>query len=281
MKTHLFFGYLSVALLSQTICFVSVHAQEAATKPPVKSLILPGEAFVVADRPAFIFQPTKKVEQPAKPWVFYGPTLPAYPDKAEKWMHEQILAAGIAVAGIDVGEAYGSPQGQALFDAFYREMTEQRGYATKPVLLGRSRGGLWVTSWAAKHPDQVAGIAGIYPVFDVRTYPGLAKAAPAYGLSVAELEQQLATLNPIEGVSKLAAAGVPACFIHGDQDKVVPLKENSLEFVRRYREADKEALVRLIVAEGQGHSFWEGFFHCQELVDFIIARGLGVSHGKE
>jgi hypothetical protein len=30
--------------------------------------------------------------------------------------------------------------------------------------------------------------------------------------------------------------------------------------------------VTLLVAPGQGHSFWEGFFHCQPLVDFLIAR---------
>ena len=30
--------------------------------------------------------------------------------------------------------------------------------------------------------------------------------------------------------------------------------------------------VQLIVAEGQGHNFWEGFFRCQELIDFAIAK---------
>ena len=98
-------------------------------------------------------------------------------------MHEQFLAAGVAVAGIDVGEAYGSPEGRRLFTEFYRELTEKRGFATRPCLLGRSRGGLWVTSWAVENPDKVAGIAGIYPVFDLRTYPGLDKARPAYGLT--------------------------------------------------------------------------------------------------
>ena len=44
-----------------------------------------------------------------QPWIFYAPTLPSYPDAAERWMHEQFLAAGVAVAGVDVGEAYGSP----------------------------------------------------------------------------------------------------------------------------------------------------------------------------
>lgn len=36
--------------------------------------------------------------------------------------------------------------------------------------------------------------------------------------------------------------------------------------------AGKGDLVTLIVAKGQGHSFWEGFFHCQELVDFLVTR---------
>jgi hypothetical protein len=55
-------------------------------------------------------------------------------------------------------------------------------------------------------------------------------------------------------------------------DKVVPLPENSGEFLRRYREAGAESLVKLIVLPGQGHNFFEGFFQSQELVDFAIAR---------
>ena len=32
------------------------------------------------------------------------------------------------------------------------------------------------------------------------------------------------------------------------------------------------SLVKLIVLEGQGHNYFEGFFRSQELVDFAIAR---------
>ena len=32
------------------------------------------------------------------------------------------------------------------------------------------------TAWAADTPDKVAGLAGIYPVFDLRIYPVLEKA---------------------------------------------------------------------------------------------------------
>lgn len=239
---------------------------------PVKDLILPGESFLVAGRPAFIFAPPEGLRRSPQPWVFYAPTLPGYPDSHEKWMHEQFLAAGVAVAGIDVGEGYGSPRGREMFDEFYRELTGKRGFAARPCLLGRSRGGLWVTSWAEDHPDRVAGIAGIYPVFDLRTYPGLERAAPAYGMTSDVLGARLADLNPIERVGVLAGRRVPALFIHGDDDKVVPLKENSAEFAARYRAGGAADSVTLIVAKGQGHNYWEGFFRCQALVDFAIDR---------
>jgi alpha-beta hydrolase superfamily lysophospholipase len=60
--------------------------------------------------------------------------------------------------------------------------------------------------------------------------------------------------------------------IHGDRDTVVPLRENSGELVRRYREAGAESLVTLITLQGQGHNFFPGFFRSQALVDFVVAR---------
>ena len=65
---------------------------------------------------------------------------------------------------------------------------------------------------------------------------------------------------------------MPALLIHGDSDEVVPLKENSAAFVSRYRDAGAAEAVRLIVAKGQGHNYWEGFFRCRELVEFAIDR---------
>ncbi len=250
---------------------------------PVKELILPGESFLLEGRPAFVLLPPKKKRMRPQPWVLYAPTLPGLPDGHEKWMHERFLDAGVAVAGIDVGEAYGSPRGRALFDALYRELTTRRGFAPRPCLLGRSRGGLWVTSWAADHPERVAGLAGIYPVFDLRSYPGLAKAAPAYGLTAKELEARLGEHNPIERVGVLAKARVPALLIHGDADKVVPLKANSAELAARYKARGADGLVKVIIAKGQGHNYWEGFFRCRELIDFVIARARAgrEARGKE
>jgi arylsulfatase A-like enzyme len=247
-------------------------AQAAAPAKPFKELILPGESFLVAGRPAFILTPPLEKKRSPQPWILYAPTLPPYPDSHEKWMHEQFLAAGVAVAGIDVGESYGSPEGGRLFSELHRELTEKRGFGKRPCLLGRSRGGLLVTSWAADHPENVAGIAGIYPVIDLRSYPGVEKAAPAYGLTAARLEARLGELNPIEHVHVLAQRRVPALLIRGDDDKVVPIKENSAAFLARYRAVGAEDAVSLIVAKGQGHNYWEGFFRCEELINFSIER---------
>ncbi|MDP1797991.1 MAG: sulfatase-like hydrolase/transferase [Planctomycetaceae bacterium] len=244
----------------------------AEADKPVKTLILPGESFLVAGRPAFILWPEEAKRTKPQPWVFYAPTLAPYPDSHEKWMHEQFLAAGVAVAGIDVGEGYGSPIARELFSAMYDELTVNRKFARKPCLLGRSRGGLWVTSWAIANPDKVAGIAGIYPVFDLRTYPGLERAAPAYGLTPAALQEKLAEHNPIEKVDILAAKKIPAFLIHGDVDTVVPLNENTTEFLRRYEKAGADDFISTRIFRGQGHNFWEGFFRCQELIDFTIKQ---------
>ena len=238
-----------------------------------KDLILPGQVFTVAGKLAFIFEPPAEAEPTAtcKPWILYAPTLPNCPDEAERWMHERFTEAGVAVAGIDSGESYGSPDGVATTEALHAEMV-RRGYSTRPAVLGRSRGGLWASAWAIAHPEWTAGIGGIYPVYDWRSYPGIEKAAPAYGLTAVQLTDRAAELCPIERINRLAEANVPVCIIHGDEDTVVPLEANSGELNRRYQAAGKGGLVQLIVAEGQGHSFWEGFFHCQELVDFLIDR---------
>lgn len=228
------------------------------------------ETFLASGRPAFVFLPEKRVAR--QPWVFYAPNLPGLPDEAERWMHEQFLAAGVAVAGVDVGEAYGTPGAHAAQEALYREVRRRFGFAPKACVLGRSRGGLIVASWAGAHPSRVSGVAGIYPVFDVRSYPGLERAAGAYGLEADKLAARLAELNPVARAGVLARAGIPALLVHGDRDTVVPLAPNSGAFVEGYAAAGRAGLARLIVLPGRGHDMDLGFFRSTELVQFAIER---------
>lgn len=231
--------------------------------------------LIVAGRPAFVILPENKVSARPTPWVWYAPTLPGLPGPEERWMFERFTKAGIAIAGIDVGESYGSPDGRALFTALYTELTQKRGFASKAILLGRSRGGLMTLSWAAENPEKVAGFAGIYPVCDIASYPGVAQASGAYRMTEAELAARLKEHNPIDRLALLAKARVPLFAIQGDSDTVVPLEKNAGEVKRRY-----EALggaMQLIVPQGQGHNMWPGFFQCQELVDFVLAQATGMT----
>ena len=62
---------------------------------------------------------------------------------------------------------------------------------------------------------------------------------------------------------------MPILNIHGDADVVVPLKDNSGEMARRYREIGGK--VALIVPEGAGAQYVAGLFQCQQLMDLVIA----------
>lgn len=260
------------ALLALTAIFILSPAWAADPAKPQKNLPVPGKVFQVEGRIAFVILPPAEnlhTNHPT-PWVWYAPTLPKLPEARENWMFERFLAAGIAVAGVDVGESYGSPTGREGFSALYRELVDRRGFSRRPCFLARSRGGLMAYNWAAEHPESVAGIAGIYPVCNLRSWPGLDKACGAYGMPSAQLAKQLTQHNPIDRLAPLAQAGVPIFHIHGDADTVVPLPDNSAELARRYRELGGS--MQLQIPKGQGHNVWEGFFQCQDLVDFAIAR---------
>jgi len=261
---------MKFSLLVFAALLLAPLAMPDARGAPQKSLPLSGEVFRVEGRTAFVILPEAKRANRPIPWVWYAPTLPNLPGDAEKWMFERFIRAGIAIAGIDVGESYGSPEGRALFTAFHRELTKNRGFAPRAVMLGRSRGGLMTLSWAVENADKVAGFAGIYPVCNVASYPGVANASGAYRMTAEELSSRLEEHNPIDRLAALAKAGVPLFAIHGDSDKVVPLEANSGEMRKRY-----EALggkMHLVVPPGQGHNMWAGFFQCRELVDFVIAQ---------
>jgi dienelactone hydrolase len=253
-----------------------VTIQAVVSDAPDKALPLPGEVFSLAGCAAFIIPGKIDAGQREKPWVWYAPTLPSLPGEAERWMFERFRDAGIAVAGIDVGESYGSPAGRRLYTALYEELTARRGYSSKPVLLGRSRGGLMTLSWAADNPELVAAFAGIYPVCNLASYPGVAKAASAYELTPDELQSRLTEHNPVDRLAGLAKARVPLLAIHGDVDKVVPLEANSGAVKERY--AALGGTMTLIVPPGQGHNMWPGFFESEELVRFVISHAARPDH---
>ena len=129
---------------------VSMAADPVVT-PGNKSLPLSGEAFKLNGHDAFVILP--QGARADTPWVWYAPTLRGLPGKHERWMFKRFLAAGVAIAGIDVGESYGSPKGRETYSAFYDYLVKTREFRDKPCLLARSRGGLMLYSWAVENPE--------------------------------------------------------------------------------------------------------------------------------
>ena len=258
-----------IYFLTVLLIFMSFTIDSSAQRPH-RAIQLEKELFSVEGNPAFVILPEKVDRNKPVPWVWFAPTIDIVPTENDTWMFEQILNNGIAIAGIDVGESYGSPKGRAIYSGLYNELVDNREFGKKPCLLARSRGGLMLYNWAIQHPESVAGVAGIFPVCDLRSYPGLKTAAPAYEMSEAELDRFLTDHNPIDRIAVLAKAGVPIYHMHGDIDNLVPLRENSLELKKRYDAYGGNMVLELV--KGQGHNYWPGWYTNQNLVDFIVAN---------
>jgi len=245
-------------------CFAALIPLTAAEKRlPIK-----GEVFIIKERTAFLILPKQPQAGKSIPWVWYAPTLRGLPADSEKWMFERFLKAGIAIAGVDVGESYGSPKGRAVYTALHEHLVKKRGLDKQACLLARSRGGLMLYCWAAENPDKVRCITGIYPVCNIASYPGLKRACGAYGLTAEELKIELPKHNPIDRLASLAKAKVPIFHIHGDKDGTVPLDKNSALIKERYDKLGGPMTLEIV--KGQGHNMWPGWFQSQNLVDFVI-----------
>ena len=234
----------------------------------------------VDEHDAFILKPAKPKAHGDKPWVWYAPTLLA--DREEDWMSpgtrhawifKRLLAGGVYVAGVDVGESYGSPAGRAIYDRFHDLLVKRYGFSPKPGLLPISRGGLMAYNWAANRPDCVGCIGGIYPLCNLAAYPRLGRIAKPYGISVEELRVQMDQHNPVARLRPLAAAGVPILHVHGDQDRAVPFESHSGELARRYKALGGTAEV--IVIPGKGHEIVPEYWQEPRLVEFFLKHVFG------
>lgn len=226
--------------------------------------------FLVGSSKCFVLDANSSNQ--SKPWVWYAPTLPAHPDPSHSWYIDKLLEKGISFAGCDQGEVRGSPKSVDRFTKFYKEMVD-RGYSKQPVLLGQSRGGLMMLSWAVQNPIKVKAFAGIYPVLNLRSWPITRNLITT--LADFEIDQDtfLKTVdlhNPIHQLEALARAKVPLYMVHGDSDGIVPLEENTQIVINRYTKLGGEAEVKVV--PGKGHQVVDDFFKSKELIEFIIQQ---------
>ena len=256
-------------LIKLLVCLTALLAFSAILES-AQAQPTPKKAFEVEKIPdGLLIAAAPELAGKTKAWVWYAPDNLVV-GEAEKWMVEQFLAAGISVAG--GGGSYGGPGAIKRMHAFYTEMTEKRGYSKKPIMLARSRGGLPCLGWAVEHPDKVSAFAGIYPVCNILGWSDVGLGA--YGLKKDSPPEKIKEFNPIDRLKGLAEAKVPLFAVHGDNDKAVPLELNSGMVKERYTALG--GTMQLLVAPGAPHGIWkregvegDGFFRCQELVDFV------------
>ena len=232
--------------------------------------------FVVDGKPVLVVVP--KEPAPGRPWIWHGEFFghKPGPDIA-------LLGEGFHVVYMRVPDMLGSPKAVQHWNMFYRELTENYGFATRAALVGLSRGGLYVYNWAAENPEHVACIYGDAPVCDFKSWPGgqgkgkgserdwklvLAR----YGFE-SEAEALAYQKNPIDRLEPLAKAGVPLLHVFGDVDEIVPFKENTAVIAERYQKLGGS--IMLIRKEGIGHHP-HGLEDATPIINFIRANTLKV-----
>jgi hypothetical protein len=231
----------------------------------------------VRDRMAYVVKPTGIVD-PQKRWLWEFPYWLGINDGFGNLQHrnyvEQALAAGFHVAGVDVGPSCGSPAAAEVCQEFHDSLVANYGLHKRARIMGQSHGGLIAYGWAFRHPACVDRVAGICPATDFRSWPTLPNvvAFPAkgldYGLSLEELDRRAAEFNPIDNLVPLAKAGVKILHIHGDHDQLVPMRANSTELARRYRELG--GVAEIVVLPGLGHGGHE-LYESAPLLKFLLA----------
>jgi dipeptidyl aminopeptidase/acylaminoacyl peptidase len=149
---------------------------------------------------------------------------------------------------------------------------------SKGRLVAQSRGGLMLYNWAAENPDKVQCIVGIYPVCDLRSYPGLKEAAGAYKAYAGRTRKTTDAAQPDRSFGTACEGGVPILHVHGDSDKLVPLEKNSQIVSDRYSALGGK--MKLIVVAGKGHAEIPEYFQEPRLVQFLIEGGFSEESPK-
>ncbi len=246
---------LVVLLLSTTMA----SAGDALPRRP--------EVFEVGGRRGMVYVAPQPAE--GKPWVWFAPTIKGISLALRKAYFEGFLREGISIAGFDLGEVRGAPASTAKFTAFYDEMV-RRGWSSRPILLGQSRGGLMMLAWAVRHPEKTRAFVGIYPVCNLASWPmkNLPVTLADYGLPEAEFRARLSEFNPLDHLDGLLKHKVPMFVVHGDADVSVPYEENTAILKQRYAAGGGPITVKLI--PGEGHKATPSYFECPELLDFVL-----------
>lgn len=175
-------------------------------------------------------------EAAGKPWVF----------RAGYAGRDAAVDLGLLARGYTIVTGPVSYNSDSLslkdWNTIYQRMADH-GYAAKPVLEGAGGAAGEMYGWAINNPGKVGFIYSENPVF----------------------RSTFSVLQPLDGLSLLAKAGVPLLDVCGSLDP--GLKENALVSEKRYQALGGQ--IRVILKEGEGH-YPLGPRDAGEVVEFIV-----------
>src|SRR5262245_56289835 len=79
----------------------------------------------------FLLHPAKPAGDSARPWVWYAPTIGSHPNQSNEWVLRKLLDQGFYVAGVNVGESFGSPAGRKVFTDFHEHLVREHKMEAK------------------------------------------------------------------------------------------------------------------------------------------------------
>lgn len=187
-----------------------------------------------------------------KPYVWRTEFFGAFPS-----VDLAMLKNGYAVAYYRISDKYGSSEAVKLMAAFQPFLQEKYGLASRTVLFGFSRGGLYALHYGAGYPERIAALYLDAPVVDIYSWPGGAfsgEGSPAEWEDCRRLwnmshDAFMDTVNA--AVHTLLAWSVPLIIVAGGKDEIVPWQENGIILQKAYEKGG--AAFQLIMKPDCGH----------------------------
>lgn len=122
-----------------------------------------------------------------------------------------------------VDNVWGKPEGISILDSVFNYMVDA-GFSDKHMIIAVSAGGSLMFRYAELHPERLASLIGIFPVWDIEAmdHPAMKK---AWNTDNVRLKERVRLYNPARYPEALP--DVPIVICHGKNDTVVPLHDHA------------------------------------------------------
>lgn len=220
-------------------------------------------------REAILVIPDKPRDDNA--FVFRAEFFDAFP-----YADIKLLEMGFYIAYVNNSNRFGSPVAVDVMYNFHNYLTDVYELNEKCVLFGFSRGGLYASNYAAKHPEKVSVLYLDAPVLNILSWPyGFGSgvgSAPDVEFFEKETGVNCHTVlsyrdNPVDKIDILLKNNIPIITVCGLKDDVVPFSENMEIFEKKYREGGGN--IKLITKPDCGHHP-HSLENPEEIINFIL-----------